>query len=119
MHCIYALLSRSALIQLVFASQIFEMYVTRADCSPNGGGKDSFILKEGQFVEVLDSVHPERWLVRTKPTKTNPARQGWVCPAYLEKKRKVGAVISGMNSNHDFNGVMANEKVINKSWLFE
>ncbi|KAG7230719.1 hypothetical protein INR49_019532 [Caranx melampygus] len=68
--------------------ETFEMYVARADCSPNSGNKDSFILKEGQFVEVLDSVHPDKWLVRTKPTKTNPARQGWVCPAYLEKKRK-------------------------------
>ncbi|XP_050933200.1 LOW QUALITY PROTEIN: obscurin [Lates calcarifer] len=68
--------------------ETFEMYVARADCSPNSGNKESFILKEGQFVEVLDSVHPDRWLVRTKPTKTNPARQGWVCPAYLEKKRK-------------------------------
>lgn len=69
------------------------MYVTRADCSSQGGTKDSFVLKEGQFVEVLDSVHPDRWLVRTKPTKTNAARQGWVCPAYLEKKRKVVCVI--------------------------
>ncbi|CAB1444707.1 unnamed protein product [Pleuronectes platessa] len=68
--------------------ETFEMYVARADCSPNNGNKDSFILKEGQFVEVLDSVHPDRWLVRTKPTKTSPARQGWVCPAYLEKKRR-------------------------------
>ncbi|XP_035862884.1 obscurin isoform X5 [Sander lucioperca] len=68
--------------------ETFEMYVARADCSPNSGKKDSFVLKEGQFVEVLDSVYPDRWLVRTKPTKTNPARQGWVCPAYLEKKRK-------------------------------
>ncbi|XP_030583398.1 obscurin [Archocentrus centrarchus] len=66
----------------------FEIYVTRAHCSPNSGNKDSFVLKEGQFVEVLDSVHPDRWLVRTKPTKANPARQGWLCPAYLEKKRK-------------------------------
>ncbi|XP_026016073.1 obscurin isoform X7 [Astatotilapia calliptera] len=65
-----------------------EIYVARAHCSPNSGSKESFILKEGQFVEVLDSVHPDRWLVRTKPTKTNPARQGWLCPAYLEKKRK-------------------------------
>ncbi|CAG08043.1 unnamed protein product, partial [Tetraodon nigroviridis] len=65
--------------------ETFEMYVTRADC---GGNKDSFVLKEGQFVEVLDAFHPDRWLVRTKPTKTSPARQGWVCPAYLEKKRK-------------------------------
>ncbi|CAK6958063.1 LOW QUALITY PROTEIN: obscurin [Scomber scombrus] len=68
--------------------ETFEMYVARADCSPISGNKDSFILKEGQYVEVVDSVHPDRWLVRTKPTKTNPARQGWVCPAYLEKKRK-------------------------------
>ncbi|KAK2835495.1 hypothetical protein Q5P01_015979 [Channa striata] len=68
--------------------ETFEMYVARADCSPNSGNKESLNLKEGQFVEVLDSVHPDRWLVRTKPTKTNPARQGWVCPAYLEKKRK-------------------------------
>ncbi|XP_042369826.1 obscurin [Plectropomus leopardus] len=68
--------------------ETFEMYVARADCSPSSGNKDTFVLKEGQFVEVLDSVHPDRWLVRTKPTKTNPARQGWVCPAYLEKKRK-------------------------------
>ncbi len=77
----------------LFPPQTFEMYVARADCSPNSGNKDSFVLKEGQFVEVLDSVHPDRWLVRTKPTKTNPARQGWVCPAYLEKKRKVGCYI--------------------------
>uniref|UniRef100_A0A3Q2DEI1 Ig-like domain-containing protein n=1 Tax=Cyprinodon variegatus TaxID=28743 RepID=A0A3Q2DEI1_CYPVA len=56
---------------------------------PTAQNKDSFILKEGQFVEVLDSVHPDRWLVKTKPTKTNPSRQGWLCPAYLEKKRKV------------------------------
>ncbi|XP_061594308.1 obscurin [Cololabis saira] len=68
--------------------ETFDIYVARADCSPNNGNKDSFVLKEGQFVEVLDSVHPDRWLVRTKPTKTNPARQGWLCPAYLEKKRK-------------------------------
>ncbi|XP_061739065.1 obscurin isoform X2 [Nerophis ophidion] len=68
--------------------ETFEMYVARADCNPNSGSKDSFLLKEGQYVEVLDSVHPDKWLVRTKPTKTNPARQGWVCPAYMEKKRK-------------------------------
>ncbi|XP_035503877.2 obscurin isoform X2 [Scophthalmus maximus] len=68
--------------------ETFEMYVARADCSPDSGNKDSFVLKEGQFVEVLDSIHPDRWLVRTKPTKISPARQGWVCPAYLEKKRR-------------------------------
>ncbi|XP_058494917.1 obscurin isoform X2 [Solea solea] len=70
------------------SQEVFEMYVARADCSSTGGNKDSFILKEGQFVEVLDSFHPDSWLVRTKPAKTNPARQGWVCPAYLEKRRR-------------------------------
>lgn len=74
---------------MCFPPQTNEIYVARADCSPNYGNKDSFVLKEGQFVEVLDSVHPDRWLVGTKPTKTNPSRQGWLCPAYLEKKRKV------------------------------
>ncbi|XP_076009237.1 obscurin [Genypterus blacodes] len=68
--------------------ETLEMYVARADCNPISGNKDSFLLKEGQFVEVLDAVHPDKWLVRTKPSKNNPARQGWVCPAYLEKKRK-------------------------------
>ncbi|KAM6963087.1 obscurin [Aplochiton taeniatus] len=68
--------------------ETFDIYVARATCSPSGVGKESFVLKEGQYVEVLDSARPDRWLVRTKPTKNTPARQGWVCPAYLEKKRK-------------------------------
>ncbi|XP_045543293.1 obscurin isoform X4 [Salmo salar] len=69
--------------------ETFDIYVARANCSPQqGGNKESFVLKEGQYVEVLDSVHPEKWLVRTKPSKTTSSRQGWVSPAYLEKKRK-------------------------------
>ncbi|KAM9478607.1 obscurin [Salvelinus alpinus] len=69
--------------------ETFDIYVARANCSPQqGGDKESFVLKEGQYVEVLDSVHPEKWLVRTKPSKTASSRQGWVSPAYLEKKRK-------------------------------
>ncbi|XP_063057570.1 obscurin isoform X3 [Engraulis encrasicolus] len=66
--------------------EIFDIYVAKCDCNPTGGSTEAFVLKEGQYVEVLDSVHPIRWLVRTKPTKTTPARQGWVSPAYLEKK---------------------------------
>lgn len=73
-----------------FICQTFDIYVARADCSPSGGNKEAFILKEGQYVEVLDSVHPDKWLIRTKPTKNNAVRQGWVCPAYLEKRRNVG-----------------------------
>ncbi|XP_052331265.1 obscurin-like isoform X2 [Oncorhynchus keta] len=69
--------------------ETFDIYVARANCnSQQGGNKESFVLKEGQYVEVLDSVHPEKWLVRTKPSKNSPSRQGWVSPAYLEKKRK-------------------------------
>eukprot|EP00063_Salmo_salar_P030140 XP_014004975.1 PREDICTED: obscurin-like isoform X1 [Salmo salar] len=69
--------------------ETFDIYVARANCtSQQGGNKETFVLKEGQYVEVLDSVHPEKWLVRTKPSKNTPSRQGWVSPAYLEKKRK-------------------------------
>lgn len=114
------------MMYFLFPPQTFEMYVARADCSPDSGNKDNFVLKEGQFVEVLDSVHPDRWLVRTKPTKTNPARQGWVCPAYLEKKRKVGCTNPILSKHflkhesytvrlqcqhrHSFHQVMRNQK---------
>ncbi|XP_073724075.1 obscurin [Misgurnus anguillicaudatus] len=68
--------------------ETFDIYVAKTDCHPMRGNKEPFVLKEGQFVEVLDSAHPVRWLVRTKPTKITPSRQGWVSPAYLEKKTK-------------------------------
>ncbi|XP_046727924.1 obscurin [Silurus meridionalis] len=68
--------------------ETFDIYVAKVDCHPTGANKENFILKEGQFVEVLDSVHPVKWLVRTKPSKTTPSRQGWLSPAYLEKKTK-------------------------------
>ncbi|XP_051759852.1 titin homolog [Ctenopharyngodon idella] len=75
--------------------EIFDIYVAKTDCHPLGGNKEAFVLKEGQFVEVLDSSHPVRWLVRTKPTKITPSRQGWVSPAYLEKKTKVSECVCG------------------------
>ncbi|KAF4072668.1 hypothetical protein AMELA_G00265630, partial [Ameiurus melas] len=68
--------------------ETFDIYVAKVDCHPIGGNKENFILKEGQFVEILDSMHPVKWLVRTKPSKTTPSRQGWLSPAYLEKKTK-------------------------------
>ncbi|KAI4893348.1 hypothetical protein NFI96_024137 [Prochilodus magdalenae] len=71
--------------------EMFDIYVATADYNPMGLSKDSIALKEGQYVEVLDSVHPLKWLVRTKPTKTTPSRQGWVSPAYLDKKLKPSA----------------------------
>ena len=69
--------------------QMFDIYVATADYSPTIASKESISLKEGQYVEVLDSAHPLKWLVRTKPTKTTPSRQGFVSPAYLDKKLKV------------------------------
>lgn len=60
-----------------------------ADYVPAAPDKEAITLKEGQYVEVLDSAHPLKWLVRTKPTKSSPSRQGWVSPAYLDKKLKV------------------------------
>ncbi|KAK6310836.1 hypothetical protein J4Q44_G00188910 [Coregonus suidteri] len=71
--------------------EMFDIYVATADYNPTIANKDTISLKEGQYVEVLDSAHPLKWLVRTKPTKTTPSRQGWVSPAYLDKKLKLSA----------------------------
>ncbi|XP_044942911.1 obscurin isoform X13 [Mustela putorius furo] len=69
--------------------EIFDIYVVTADYLPLGAEPDAISLREGQYVEVLDSAHPLRWLVRTKPTKSSPSRQGWVSPAYLDKRLKL------------------------------
>ncbi|XP_047393930.1 obscurin [Sciurus carolinensis] len=69
--------------------EIFDIYVATADYLPLGAEPDAVTLREGQYVEVLDSAHPLRWLVRTKPTKSSPSRQGWVSPAYLDKRLKL------------------------------
>ncbi|KAF7708348.1 hypothetical protein HF521_017405 [Silurus meridionalis] len=69
--------------------EMFDIYVATADYNPMGLSKENIALKEGQYVEVLDSAHPLKWLVRTKPNKTTPSRQGWVSPAYLDKKLKI------------------------------
>ncbi|XP_063074257.1 obscurin isoform X4 [Engraulis encrasicolus] len=68
--------------------EMFDIYVATADYNPTTLGKEAIALKEGQYVEVLDSAHPLKWLVRTKPTKSTPSRQGWVSPAYLDKRLK-------------------------------
>ncbi|KAM9845170.1 obscurin [Aulostomus maculatus] len=71
--------------------EMFDIYVATANYNPTMASQESISLKEGQYVEVLDSAHPLKWLVRTKPTKTTPSRQGWVSPAYLDKKLKLSA----------------------------
>ncbi|XP_067291375.1 obscurin [Pseudorasbora parva] len=76
--------------------EMFDIYVVTADYNPMGVSKDTIALKEGQYVEVLDSAHPLKWLVRTKPTKSNPSRQGWVSPAYLDKRLKLSADVSDL-----------------------
>ncbi|KAL7385989.1 hypothetical protein ABVT39_002583 [Epinephelus coioides] len=76
--------------------EMFDIYVATADYNPITASKESISLKEGQYVEVLDSAHPLKWLVRTKPTKTTPSRQGWVSPAYLDKKLKLSADTSDL-----------------------
>lgn len=73
----------------ILSPQIFDIYVVTADYLPLGAEQEAISLREGQYVEVLDSAHPLRWLVRTKPTKSSPSRQGWVSPAYLDKRLKV------------------------------
>ncbi|XP_067588587.1 obscurin isoform X30 [Pseudorca crassidens] len=72
-----------------YRGEIFDIYVVTADYLPLGAEQDAISLREGQYVEVLDSAHPLRWLVRTKPTKSSLSRQGWVSPAYLDKRLKL------------------------------
>ncbi|XP_030053285.1 obscurin isoform X2 [Microcaecilia unicolor] len=69
--------------------EIFDIYMVMADYTPSGTDKEAITLKEGQYVEVLDSAHLLKWLIRTKPTKSSPSRQGWVPPAYLDKRLKL------------------------------
>ncbi|XP_041423263.1 obscurin isoform X2 [Xenopus laevis] len=69
--------------------EIFDIYMASADYNPIVADKESITLKEGQYVEVLDSAHPLKWMVRTKPTKFSASRQGWVSPAYLDKRLKL------------------------------
>ncbi|TRY90214.1 hypothetical protein DNTS_005822 [Danionella cerebrum] len=76
--------------------EIFDIYVVTADYNPMDASKDVITLKEGQYVEVLDSAHPHKWLVRTKPTKSNPSRQGWVSPAYLDKRLKLSLEVADL-----------------------
>ncbi|OCT75409.1 hypothetical protein XELAEV_18030588mg [Xenopus laevis] len=71
--------------------EIFDIYMASADYNPIVADKESLTLKEGQYVEVLDSAHPLKWLVRTKPTKFTASRQGWVSPAYLDKRLKLSS----------------------------
>ena len=52
------------------------MYVVIADFNPSETDTDGLRLIEGQFVEVLDMARADHWLVRTKPTKTSPGKEG-------------------------------------------
>ncbi|XP_013419361.1 titin-like [Lingula anatina] len=70
----------------------YPIYVAVADYIPPKKQRDKVQLTEGQFVEVLDKKNPEWWLVRTKPTKLHPAKQGWVPASRLEKRDGAGLV---------------------------
>ncbi|XP_038654386.1 obscurin isoform X3 [Scyliorhinus canicula] len=88
--------------------EVFDIYVATADYNPLPTEKESIHLKERQYVEILDSAHPLKWLVRTKPTKTTPARQGWVSPAYLDKRLKFSAEVAQESS--EFSGEIESEE---------
>ncbi|KAK9396008.1 obscurin [Crotalus adamanteus] len=88
--------------------EIFDIYMVIADYTPMGADRETITLKEGQYVEVLDSAHPLKWLVRTKPTKSSPSRQGWVSPAYLDKKLKLSAEW-GIPDVQEFHGEFVSE----------
>ncbi|MEE6467486.1 hypothetical protein FKM82_007266 [Ascaphus truei] len=93
--------------------EIFDIYMTTADYNPITADKEAITLKEGQYVEVLDSAHPLKWLVRTKPTKFGASRQGWVCPAYLDKRLKLSPEW-GAGEAPDFPGESASDEYYRK-----
>ncbi|CAI9716214.1 titin-like [Octopus vulgaris] len=76
-----------------FLHEGFPIYVVLADYKPDEDCTDSIRLSEGQFVEVLDMENSSQWLVRTKPTKSTPAKQGWVPPGYLEIKPAIKSLV--------------------------
>ena len=69
------------------AEEVYPTYMAVADYKPPPEETDALPLVEGQFVDVLDSNNPERWLCRTKPNKNHETTQGWVPPGYLESKK--------------------------------
>ncbi|GAB1597543.1 obscurin-like [Argonauta hians] len=76
-----------------FLHEGFPVFVVLADYKPDESCTDNIRLNEGQFVEVLDMENCEQWLVRTKPTKSTPSKQGWVPPAYLEIKPAIKSLV--------------------------
>ncbi|XP_073532987.1 obscurin-like [Phyllobates terribilis] len=93
--------------------EIFDIYMATADYNPVTGDKEAVTLKEGQYVEVLDSAHPLKWLVRTKPTKFSASRQGWVSPAYLDKRLKLSSEW-GAGDTADYPGEAMSEEEYKK-----
>ena len=68
------------------ASQSVDLFVAIADYTPGQDEPDGLVVVEGQIVEVVDSSDPKRFLVRTRPVRHIPTRQGWIPALYLEKK---------------------------------
>uniref|UniRef100_A0A4W3IF19 Obscurin n=2 Tax=Callorhinchus milii TaxID=7868 RepID=A0A4W3IF19_CALMI len=97
--------------------EIFDIYMASADYNPVPADKESIHLKEGQYVEVLDSAHPLKWLVRTKPTKSTPARQGWVSPAYLDKRLKLSPEVA-VDSPEFLGEVVSEDEYKKRLYLF-
>ncbi|XP_012945453.2 muscle M-line assembly protein unc-89 [Aplysia californica] len=69
---------------------IFPDFVAVADFNPVDKDNNTVRLSEGQIVEVIDQERADSWLVRTRPTKSSPSKQGWVPSAYLEEKAVAG-----------------------------
>ena len=67
--------------------EVYPTCIAVADYKPPADEIDALSLVEGQYVDVLDSYNPERWLCRAKPDKNHETAQGWVPPGYLENKK--------------------------------
>ncbi|ESP01583.1 hypothetical protein LOTGIDRAFT_60463, partial [Lottia gigantea] len=62
----------------------FQVYMVVADYNQTSTDPEALRLVEGQYVEVIDKQRADSWLVRTKPSKTTPSKQGWVPSAYFD-----------------------------------
>ncbi|XP_074662623.1 protein Obscurin-like [Tubulanus polymorphus] len=72
--------------------EAYPVYVVVADFVPDETQFDFLPLSEGQFVHVCDSKNVEHWLSKTKPSKINPSKEGWISPSFVEKKEGLGFV---------------------------
>ncbi|XP_010131919.1 PREDICTED: obscurin-like [Buceros rhinoceros silvestris] len=73
--------------------EIFDVYMVTADYVPAAPDKEAITLKEGQYVEVLDSAHPLKWLLSPEWGTTEAPEFPGEFVSEDEYKRKLSVLI--------------------------